>query len=244
MQQPALPVVQEPSGAEPTGTSWREFPPSTRRVREGDASVPPWCSTVGAPGATGSLTAEERELLVSYYTGSIEGFEWGAGSSSLLAQSCGVQRITTVDTVAGAIACVLSTGLSSLGQAYTGLHVQVHGDQGSFGNPVDEGARAAWPDVSSAIFLHPAPHQVDVALVDGRFRAASIFKAASVLRENAVILVHDWDREAYHAGEREGVLRLLQQRGRLAALQRTEKGGALTQEAWAALWSAVEFSPS
>jgi hypothetical protein len=80
--------------------------------------------------------------------------------------------------------------------------------------------------------------------VDGRFRAASIFKAASVLRGDAVILVHDWDREAYHAGEREGVLRLLQQRGRLAALQRTEKGGALTQEAWAALWSAVEFSPT
>jgi hypothetical protein len=121
----------------------------------------------------------------------------------------------------------------------------VHGEAGAFGNPVDEGARAAWPDVSGAVLLHPSPRDIDVALVDGRFRAACILKAASVLRDEAVILVHDWDtRPAYHGAVAAGLLRVAAQAERLVALQRTAKAGALSPEQWRAHWAGVEYEQS
>jgi hypothetical protein len=198
-----------------------------------------------------TLTPAERALAARHYAAAAarggEVFEWGAGSSTLAAAGAGVARLTTVDTVAGALACVLVQGGlgAALGERLVALHVEVHGEAGAFGNPVDEGARAAWPDVSGAVLLHPSPRSIDVALVDGRFSAACILKAASVLRDEAVILVHDWDtRPAYHGAVAAGLLRVAAQAERLVALQRTAKAGALSPEQWRAHWGEVEYEQS
>ena len=226
------------------------LPASTTRLTAATAPAPPaWCAGVrSAP----TLTPAERALAARHYAAAAarggEVFEWGAGSSTLAAAGAvGVARLTTVDTAAGALACVLGPGGlgAALGERLVALHVEVHGEAGAFGNPVDEGARAAWPDVSGAVLLHPSPRDIDVALVDGRFRAACILKAASVLRDEAVILVHDWDtRPAYHGAVAAGLLRVAAQAERLVALQRTAKAGALSPEQWRAHWAGVEYEQS
>jgi len=132
-----------------------------------------------------------------------------------------------------------------MGENFTALHVDVHGEFGEFGNPVDDGARDAFPDVSGAIFLHPSPEDIDVVLVDGRFRAACILKAASVIRSDAIILVHDWDtRPKYHVGVLAGLLRVVEAAERLVALQLTELGKTLTLEMWEKNWAKVEYDRS
>jgi hypothetical protein len=248
----ALPARLRASSGATTASApppWPPLPASTRRLTAATAPPPPaWCAGLrSAP----TLTPAERALAAQHYAAAAarggEVFEWGAGSSTLAAAAAGVARITTVDTVAGALACVLVQGGrgAALGEGLTALHVEVHGESGQFGNPVDEGARYAWPDVSSAILLHPAPRAIDVALVDGRFRAACILKAASVLRDEAVILVHDWDtRPAYHGAVAAGLLRVAGQAERLVALQRTAAAGVLTREQWAAHWQRVEYERS
>lgn len=225
---------------------WPPLPSSTRRVRGGaGAPAPPaWCAGVrSAP----TFTPAERALADAHFSAAArrggELFEWGAGSSTLAAAAAGVSRISTVDTVAGALACVLTAGglEAALGDNITALHVEVHGERGEFGNPVDEGARDAWPHVSGAVLLHPAPAAIHVVLVDGRFRAASIYKAAAVAT-NAVILVHDWDtRPAYHGALKKGLLEVVGSAGRLVALRRTEAAAALLRDGWERLWKEVEF---
>lgn len=224
---------------------WRALPASTTRIHPDTApAVPPWCAGVRS---SPTLTPAERALAAAFVARAREVFEWGCGSSTLAARALGVARITSVDTVAGALACVLVAGglHAGMGDNFTALHVEVHGEHGEFGNPVDAGARSAWPDVSGAILLHPAPQAIDVVLVDGRFRAASILKAASVVRSDAVILVHDWDtRPAYHAGVTAGMLEVVGAAERLVALRRTEASHRQSPQAWAALWAAAEYDQS
>jgi hypothetical protein len=158
-----------------------------------------------------------------------------------------VSRITSVDTVAGALSCVLVAGglHVSMGSNFSALHVEIHGEYGSFGNPVDTLAQESWPNVSGAIFLHPRPHDIDVVFVDGRFRAASILKAASLLRDDAVILVHDWDtRPAYHVGVTLGVLQVVSSAERLVALRRTDAARKLSHDAWMTLWAPSDYEQS
>lgn len=204
--------------------------------------MPAWCSGIRS---SPTLTSAERTLAASFFQTASEVFEWGAGSSTLAARELGVARITSVDTVAGALSCVLVALHDSMGANFSALHVEIHGEHGSFGNPVDTLARASWPNVSGAIFLHPNPRDIDVVFVDGRFRAASILKAASLIRDDAVILVHDWDtRPAYHVGVTAGVVCVVDSAERLVALRRTEAARELSREAWIALWEPSDFEQS
>jgi hypothetical protein len=249
---PQPPPLREPQPQPllPPPLPWPPLPASTRRLTAASAPAPPaWCAGLRtAPTLTPAERALAHAHLAAAAARGLDYFEWGAGSSTLAAAAAGVARVTTVDTVAGALACVLVQGglAEALGEArLAALHVEVHGEAGAFGNPVDEGARAAWPDVSGAILLHPAPRAIGVALVDGRFRAACILKAASVLRDDAVILVHDWDtRPAYHGGVAAGLLAVVAQAERLVALQRTAAAGALSREQWAEHWARVEYEQS
>jgi hypothetical protein len=212
-------------------------------------AAPEWCAGVRS---SPTFTPAERALAGAHFAGAAarggELFEWGAGSSTLAAAAAGVARITSVDTVAGALACVLLQGglEAALGaDNITALHVEVHGERGDFGNPVDEGARHAWPDVSGAVLLHPDPAAIGVVIVDGRFRAASIYKAAAVVGDDVVILVHDWDtRPAYHGAVEGGLLEVVGRAERLVALRRAPAARGLAREGWERLWAAVEFDRS
>lgn len=154
------------------------------------------------------------------------------------------------------------------------FYVDIDADNSGGGKP-DEGhkggpqrRRFAYPDVSDAIRHHPNPHVIDAVLVDGRFRAACVLKAASVVRDDTPIMIHDAYREdckrclawphfvrpprsffvlfADQYPITAGGVRIIEQVGSLRVLLRTPFAAELdsrpdTLAAWAAVWAPVEF---
>ena len=77
---------------------------------------------------------------------------------------------------------------------------------------------------------HPNPQVLDVVFVDGLFRASCLLKAASVLRDDAVIVVHDYPRRrGYHVGVELGILLVVAAVDSIVVMQRTFKATKIDQ---------------
>lgn len=206
-------------------------PEWVHEVNRGTTSTPPqWCTVAALEKPSPVLmTDEERAFFIAKVAGAVTYFEWGPGHSTYLAMLSGsLLRITSVDTVPGSLACVLSHPQMSVSTAIVrGLFVDIVADPENWGNPRSNATIARWPSVSDAILFEPDPRSIDVVYVDGRFRTASILKAAAVLRDTASILVHDYlERPAYHFGVQTGLLQEIERAGRTVLLRRGETARA------------------
>ena len=165
---------------------------------------PAWC-TLSALEGGGQLDGSEQKLIAKYVNNATRGyFEWGTGASTLRALRSGIQHGTAVDTDQRALDYLLGHP-SIINAASTRkldlFYVDIDAD-GSGGGKPDGGhkggrqrRRFAYPDVSDVIRHHPNPHLIDAVLVDGRFRAACVLKAASVVRNDTPIMLHDAYRD-------------------------------------------------
>ncbi|MBL6454518.1 hypothetical protein JMJ55_04225 [Belnapia sp. T6] len=147
-----------------------------------------------------AMTPAEQALLAAAAADRRAGLEFGCGGSTGLLLRAGLPRLLSVDSDRAwlerlgqdaACAEALTAGRLRL------LHVDI-GPTGAWGWPADASHLPRWP----AYWRDPwdAAGEVDLVLVDGRFRVAAALAGAPRLAPGAALLVHDfWPRVAYHA---------------------------------------------
>jgi hypothetical protein len=146
------------------------------------------------------MTGAEQELLRAALVGRRAGLEFGCGGSTGLMLEAGLPRLLSADTDAAWLARVATD--PRCGPAHGEgrlrlLHVDL-GAVGAWGWPVDSASLAHWP----SYWRDPweAAGEVDLVLIDGRFRAACALYGAPRLAPGAMLLVHDfWPRAAYRS---------------------------------------------
>ena len=149
-------------------------------------------------GLQPAMTPAEQALLAAAVAGRRSGLEFGCGGSTGLMLDGGLPRLLSIDSdrawlerVAAANAAALAEGRLRL------LHVDL-GPTGAWGIPTDPASLPRWP----AYWRDPweAAGEVDLVLIDGRFRVACALAGLVRLPPGALVLVHDfWNRAAYRA---------------------------------------------
>lgn len=170
-----------------------------------------------------TMTVAEREMLHRYMGAARRYLEFGSGESTLHALSVpGIERIDSVESSPVFVAERLMSREEVRQAVSSGrLHFQLVniGCTGEWGRPLDTRERHLWPNYPLSIFARPGDQ--DLALVDGRFRVASILSVLLNTPRSTRILVHDfWNRPWYH-----GVLDFLDVEARadtLAVLRKRE----------------------
>ena len=77
------------------------------------------------------------------------------------------------------------------------IHVDI-GPTGNWGMPIDSSKAELFPNYSLSI-LDANVKEIDICLIDGRFRVACFLQALSALNASAVLAIHDYrDRPEYH----------------------------------------------
>ena len=164
------------------------------------------------PFTGGGMSPEEQEVLTRLYAASNSVFEWGIGSSTIIAAQVGVERLTGVDSALPWVKEVRERVPSKYNISYVNI-----GEVKKWGRPVNETHRDLWPDYALEVEKEQEPF--DLYLVDGRFRVAC---AASALlhggQKDSRVLVHDFERESYQVLLK--VADNIEQQGKLAVLHR------------------------
>lgn len=141
------------------------------------------------------MTRSERILLWRYLQRAENYFEYGAGGSTLLAcKVSSIQRIRTIEANALFLEGLINNSTclqSSLNTNRFQPKIVDIGPLGDYSNPVDDTSRDLWPRYSESI-LEESSRKPDVILVDGRFRVASTLLSLLTVRENGVVLIHDF----------------------------------------------------
>lgn len=147
-----------------------------------------------------AMTAAEQALLRAAAVGRRAGLEFGCGGSTGTLLEAGILRLTSVDSDAAWLdrvggdhrcAAALEAGRLRL------LHADI-GPVAEWGWPAHAGALPRWPAYWRNAW--EAAGEVDLVLVDGRFRVACALAGVPRLAEGAVLLVHDfWTRPHYRA---------------------------------------------
>ena len=135
----------------------------------------------------GGMSRREQMILLDLYTRVISVFEWGIGSSTLLAKHAKVPKVVGVDSSKQWVDKVQLRV-----PEYTIIHLDI-GPVRDFGNPRDDSKRKQWPAYSNTTALGTIPF--DIYLVDGRFRIACVCRAF-LHGPNSMVVVHDFERYA------------------------------------------------
>ena len=139
----------------------------------------------------GGMNHAEQELLSRTYAAASSVFEWGMGSSTLIADHMGIERLTAVDSSPTWVDNV-RTMLKH--PTYSFRHADI-GPVIDWGNPKNDNHKDLWPDYSLQVVHEETPF--DVYLVDGRFRVACACQALLHGRADSLVMVHDFGRDAY-----------------------------------------------
>jgi hypothetical protein len=113
----------------------------------------------------GSMTAAEQALLARTYQTTNSVFEWGMGSSTVIAGQLGVPRLTAVDSV---MRWVESSRTKVNKPWYCLTHSFIGGNLKAWGFPADRTSHELWPYYQVGAISSEMPFET--YLVDGRFR--------------------------------------------------------------------------
>jgi hypothetical protein len=123
--------------------------------------------------------------------------EFGAGGSTVLAQSMGCAAIVTIDSslawlekVKRACAPVGKTEIKT-------IHVDI-GAVKELGYPKDDSNKDRWDIYHSAPWADPDLALADTYLIDGRFRVACVIQTALHCSNRAIVMVHDFANRPYY----------------------------------------------
>ena len=171
------------------------------------------------PFKDGGMTRAEKGLLATIESNSSSVFEWGMGSSTILAAAMGVKRLHSIDSVRQWVSnCakkIANNNIVPNPDSYILGWVNI-GPVGAWGWPKNDLYRDFWPSYPSAVQNEKEPF--DVYFVDGRFRVACALQAFLHGHENSLVLMHDFNRKEYHVIL--DVADMLHRKGNLAVLAR------------------------
>jgi hypothetical protein len=146
-----------------------------------------------------TMTTGEIDLLVRFLTASIDYFEFGMGGSTVLASRI-MGRITAIESDAKWVEAVRKEIKND--SPLINLHHVNIGPTGKWGAPVGRTCENLFDDYSLSIRNHGS-RNIDLCLVDGRFRVACFIEALRNSRSDAVIGIHDYtNRKQYHIVEK------------------------------------------
>ena len=165
------------------------------------------------PFSGGGMSRAEKKFLASVYEKSNSVFEWGMGSSSVLANYIGVKKLVSVDNVEQ---WVQNTKNQVNNPSYKFNFVNI-GDVVEWGRPKDTAPKPSWLEYSMAVQQEQEPF--DVYLVDGRFRMACAFQALLHGRDDSFVMIHDFERDYYQVVLE--VTEKIEQVGKLVQLRKT-----------------------
>lgn len=140
----------------------------------------------------GGMQPSEQDLLKRVMLNASTMFEWGMGSSTMIADYLNISRLTSVDSSQDWVQ-QLKTKLSH--RMYKLIYVDI-GRVKMWGVPVDSSYKQAWSNYSGHV--NREKKSFDVYLVDGRFRVACASLALKHGHSRSLVLVHDWKRSKYH----------------------------------------------
>lgn len=140
----------------------------------------------------GGMDAQEIQLFSNVIANVTSVFEWGMGTSTLLAYKLNIKILTAVDSSS---IWVESLKAKLYQSSYIFKHVDI-GPVKGWGMPVDNKFKKQWPNYSQVVNENNMPF--DVYLVDGRFRVACACMALQHGHEKSLVIVHDWNRKQYH----------------------------------------------
>jgi hypothetical protein len=128
--------------------------------------------------------------------------EFGAGGSTTLALKMGVSHLVSVESDSSWIDRIHADDAAARARMDGRLSI-LHADIGAvgfMGAPTGDGIRDRWPDYARLPWSQADARQLDLVLIDGRFRVACILETALRVERQTLITVHDfWNRPAYHA---------------------------------------------
>lgn len=145
------------------------------------------------------MTAPEIELYKRTIATAGTYLEFGAGGSTIVAAQLGVPTILTVESHKGWADYVRADKRIVLrpGQSITMHHVDI-GPVKEAGYPNGSLHSEKWPNYFKTIWREIDPFEIDVVLVDGRFRIACVLATLLRCRSDVTIMMHDWERSHYH----------------------------------------------
>lgn len=130
----------------------------------------------------------EIALFSAFLTTADSYFEYGMGGSTFLASQCVRKRVAAIDSDPGWVANVRKT-IGETTKEIVLSHVDI-GEIGAWGNPKGRTHEHRYPGYSRAIL--DQPDDVDLCLVDGRFRVSCFLTALAHLRPDAILAIHDY----------------------------------------------------
>ena len=138
------------------------------------------------------MKKDEEEMFVNAVLGVGFYFEWGAGGSTFRACKNGAGKVVSVESQKMWIDEVKQYEAIKIHPDITFHHIDINA--GDMGRPSNNDKKDNFPLYSSVIDKY---EDIDVALVDGRFRLACACKA--VIKGVQSILIHDFtSRTHYH----------------------------------------------
>jgi hypothetical protein len=145
------------------------------------------------------MSKREVNLFETFVQCSTNFLEFGSGGSTCLAAHSVRASITSVDSSKPWLDNVAKFCADKNLRIKPHLvHVDV-GPLGDWGYPSDPGSRAKWPDYHSSIWTNAMTKEVDLILIDGRFRVACFMQAVLHANPDVLIMFHDFrSRTQYH----------------------------------------------
>lgn len=142
------------------------------------------------------MTGAEISLLENFMRHSQSYFEFGMGGSTCLAARTVQRRISAIDSDLQWVENVRNEiGAAAPANKEIVLTRIDIGRTGEWGTPVGRESEDKFPAYSKAILAQP--DDVDLCLVDGRFRVSCFLTSLLHLREGAVLAIHDYIRPEY-----------------------------------------------
>jgi len=144
---------------------------------------------------------EEKILLQKYLLSAKNYLEFGTGGSTIFSLIHSTVQIISVDTNMPWISFIKKYKIirNNLGKRLR-IHFVDIGATKNWGFPVNLDSKEKFPAFSKEIFTKINPKEIDLILIDGRFRVACTLQAILNCRENKdlKILIHDYSlREDY-----------------------------------------------
>jgi len=144
------------------------------------------------------MTKQEYTLLLSYLNKAVNYLEWGAGDSTLYASELkNIKRIYSVESSQEYIDQFLliepkiQSALKS--QKLTFIVTDI-GKTKRWGYPRTKEKKHLWPNYSLCPFIQDK--NLDLILIDGRFRVACALSSLLNIKESCTVLIHDfWNRK-------------------------------------------------
>ncbi len=147
------------------------------------------------------LTKDEKITLVKYLNESKNYLEFGSGGSTFLALSTMKTKIYSIESDINWIEHLktFSTISNSIENGKLNLyHINI-GKTKEWGYSINDDLKENYPNYSSEIFEKIKKDEIDLVLIDGRFRVACGLQTIINCSKNAKIIIHDYTkREEYH----------------------------------------------